>query len=159
MRWWAGLARANQEGLNDGRLPWCMNMQWLADRVEFRAQTAILLAGDIGVICIFVLAGRAHHRADLLGAVPTIVQFAVGWMIAGVLVGAYSDRAVASWKYGLSVPIIGWVFGVGIAHGIRVGMSPRNGIAPSFVLVSLVVGGGLLVVWRGIAVGLFGDVE
>lgn len=128
-----------------------MGRRWLANRFIGNLRTGVLLVGDIVMICVFVLVGRMHHGADLQGALSTISQFATGWLIAGVLVGAYSERALTTRKSALVVTVIGWSFGTGIAHGIRVLLSPQNGIVPSFLLVSLVVGGALLVGWRTIA--------
>ena len=59
-----------------------------------RTYLLILLVGDLIALLVFVLIGQADHQTldtanPISGALPNAIAFAVPWVIAGWLLGAF----------------------------------------------------------------------
>lgn len=124
----------------------------LGDRVDLTRRTASLAVGDLLVIAMFVAIGELRHAGTLDDGISTFVQFGVAWVVVAVFLGVYGrDRDRATMR-GLGIPVVAWGLAAVIAQGIRVLMEPGGTVAPSFVVVSVVFGGLMLLAWRAVAV-------
>lgn len=123
-------------------------------RVEPTSLTALLAAGDLIAIGLFVVAGEYSHGYSFpehAGRfVGTFVPFAVGWLLVALAGRLYTDAAVADLRAAVSWTVVGWGFAVVIAQALRsTSVFPGNA-ALTFALVSFGVGGALLVAWRAL---------
>lgn len=116
-------------------------------RIVVRRETGFLALGDAAAIGLFVAAGELQHAGTVAAGVETFVQFALGWAVAATLVGAYGGDALGAPAKAGVLALAGWVPGALLGHVVRSVADPGP-IAPAFVLVSLAVGGVLLVAWR-----------
>jgi hypothetical protein len=105
---------------------------------------AIAALLDAAVVILFALAGRRSHGEDLAGVLATAAPFLIG--LAAGWVAARAWRAPGALRTGLVV----WAVGVPVGLVVR-RLGFDRGVAPSFVVVALVVTGALLVGWRAVA--------
>jgi hypothetical protein len=133
---WSGVARVDRGG---GAEPGAL------------ARVALLAAGDAAALLAFAAVGRASHGEALApGALlATAGPFLVGWFAAAVATGAFGPAA----RGGAVGPALGaaaraWAAGVPAALALR---ALSRGYLPdtSFVIVSFVATGVLLLGWRG----------
>jgi len=111
-------------------------------------RTASAAALDVASVAVFVVAGRHSHAEgpDLAGTASTAWPFLSGLAAGWVAAGAW--RAPASRRTGVVV----WVSAVALGQALRV--VGGRGTEASFVVVSAVVLGILLLGWRGLASAL-----
>lgn len=128
-------------------------------RIEPSRTTALLAAGDIAAILLFIVVGEYTHGYNPLVAVGrvagTAIPFLIGWAIASVGTGLYVSGSRSLGKT-LGVTLLCWIVAVGIAQALRATAVFHGNAALTFALVSVGVGGVLLSVWRG-AVGIVGS--
>lgn len=123
----------------------------LGSRIHVSRTSVTLLVGDLLAIGLFVAAGEMQHDRPLAAGVPTFAEFAAGWLLAAVVVGAYaSDAAGSPLRAGL-IGGVGWLLGASLGQLIRAVARPGFYVAPTFYLVTLGVGGVLVVGWRLLA--------
>lgn len=123
-------------------------------RVERSWTTLLLAVGDLACIAAFVLAGEFRHydRATALARAPeTALPFVVGWAVVGTLAGVYARSGRASAVDAAGRTAAGWLGAVVIGQSLRATPYLHGDFTPAFALVSLLVGGGLLVGWRLVA--------
>lgn len=121
-------------------------------RFEPSSLTALLVAGDMVAIGVFVVVGEITHgyslTADAGRILGTLVQFLLGWALVSVPAGLYTPDAVD----GLRSPVLrtlgAWGVAVVVAQAVRATALFPGNAAVTFALVSFGVGGGLLVGWR-----------
>ncbi|KQO84259.1 hypothetical protein ASF17_01660 [Frigoribacterium sp. Leaf263] len=108
------------------------------------------LVVDLALVLVFVLIGRSSHAEalDPLGVLTTTWPFAVG-----LVVGWASVLGVGWPPAGPRAGLVVWVSTVVV--GVLLRVASGQGIEPSFVVVTAVVLGVLLVGWRLVA-GLVG---
>lgn len=111
-------------------------------------QTAILLVGDFLAIGLFVALGELQHGRPILTGGPTFVEFGVGWLIAGTVLGVFETASTADRGQAIVRTSSGWVLAVGIAQLFRAIRESGFSISPSFLAVSMAFGGALLLTWR-----------
>ena len=124
------------------------------DPAEAPTRSALLAAGDVAALVLFAAIGRANHgEGDALGAVlATAAPFVAAWALAAAPSGAFGPEA-----RGRDVPAAllagarAWAFAAPLGLALRA--ASQGGRAPPlpFVLVTLLAGGGLLLLWRGLA--------
>jgi hypothetical protein len=136
---------------------------YLRTRVEPVPSTLVLAVGDAAAIVAFIVAGEIQHNADPVGN-PELVAtgaapFLLGWAVVAFFGGLYSRDAVASPRRAVSWAVPAWVVAVLLGHALRSTALFRGGTALSFVLVTMVVGGALLVGWRALAAVALGRRE
>lgn len=125
------------------------------DRIDVSGTSAVLLAGDLLAVLAFVLAGEfRHHPTDLaLSRTPgTLLPFLVGWAVVAPVSGAYAAGIGRQPRAGALTVAAAWVGAALLGHALRATDYVQGGFDPTFVAVSLVTAGALLVVWR-LAVG------
>jgi hypothetical protein len=123
----------------------------LGSRIHVSRASAILLLGDLIAIGLFVAAGEIQHGRSLAAGALTFAEFAAGWLLAAVVGGAYAADAVTSPLRAGLLAGGGWLLGASLGQLFRAVIEPGFYIFPSFYLVSLGVGGALLVGWRVLA--------
>jgi hypothetical protein len=128
---------------------------YLQSRAEASGLSAVLLTGDLLAIGGFVAAGRLQHLGTPIGDptayVETLVPFLVGWAVAAVLGGLYTRDAVLFPRRAVGWTLPAWVVTVVVAMALRATPQLRGGVAPTFVVVTLLVGGVLVLGWRVLA--------
>jgi len=122
-------------------------------RIELSARTALVAVGDLLAIALFVGIGELTHGINPVlnpaRFAGTLTPFYVGWLLVAGIGGLYTAAATGTVRAAVSRAIVGWVLAVGIAQGLRsTAMFPGNA-AVTFALVSVLVGGTLLMLWRG----------
>lgn len=124
-------------------------------RVELSSRTAALALGDVLAILLFVVAGEYSHGIDPLGNVGrvggTLAPFLIGWGIVAVVGGFYAQRSRLSLGRTVGLTFVGWVVAVVIAQALRATAVFHGDAAITFALVSVFVGGALVVGWRVVA--------
>jgi hypothetical protein len=122
-------------------------------RIELSARTATVAVGDLLAIALFVGVGEVTHGINPVlnpgRFAGTLTPFYVGWLLVAGVGGLYTAAATGTVRAAVGRAIVGWVVAVGIAQGLRsTALFPGNA-AITFALVSVLVGGTLLVLWRG----------
>lgn len=113
-----------------------------------------LAAGDLLVIGLFVLSGEFRHYppdAALARAPETALPFVLGWALVATIVGAYASDALAGWRTGMTRAALGWAGGAAVGLGLRATPFLHGDVTPAFAAVAIIVGGTMLIVWRGLA--------
>jgi hypothetical protein len=128
---------------------------YLRTRVDPIPLTLGLAVGDVAAILAFIVAGEFQHNADPVGN-PALVAtgaapFLLAWTVVAFFGGLYTRDAVASPRRALSWAVPAWVVATLLGHALRSTELFRGGTAISFVLVTMAVGGVLLVGWRILA--------
>lgn len=129
-------------------------------RVDFSSRSFGVAIGDAALIGLFVLAGElSHYSVGYLGSHPerivgTALPFYIGWIIAALVLGAYSHAARESPKRAALVAGGTWILAAVIGQALRATSVFHGDFAVTFVLVSIGVGLVLLVPWR-IAVSIW----
>jgi hypothetical protein len=130
----------------------------LGSRFEPTSRTALLIAGDVAAIGLFVVLGEISHGVDPVAqagrVADTIAPFLVGWLVVAVAGGLYTADAVRSWRRAVEMTAPAWIAAALIGQGLRATPLFHGDAALPFVVVSILVGLALLVPWR-IAVALF----
>ena len=95
-------------------------------------------------ILVFAIVGRTSHAesSDLLGVLDTAWPFLVGYL-AGLLLSR-------GWRRPLSRPVALTVWLATVAGGMLLRLVSGAGVALSFVVVTTLVLGVMLLGWRGI---------
>ena len=122
-------------------------------RVELSARTALVAVGDLLAIAVFVGVGELTHGINPIlnpgRFAGTLTPFYVGWLLVAGLGGLYTAAATGTVRAAVGRTFAGWVLAVGVAQALRsTAMFPGNA-AVTFALVSVLVGGTLLALWRG----------
>lgn len=124
-------------------------------RIELSARTATLALGDGLAILLFVVAGEYSHGIDPFTNVGrvggTILPFLVGWGVVAVAGGFYAHQSRRSLGRTLAATFAAWVVAVVIAQALRATAVFHGDAALTFALVSVFVGGSVLVGWRVLA--------
>ena len=115
-------------------------------RSRLRGRGGLLLAGDLLCILLFALLGLRSHEDGITfaGVVRAALPFQVGWLLASLLLGKSGAAATDSRHVaGLWVPA--WALGL----VIRTLFFDRT-LEVTFAIVSLLVIGILLMLWRSV---------
>jgi hypothetical protein len=123
----------------------------LRSRVDVSRVSGILFAGDLLAIGVFVIAGELQHGRPPAAGTLTFLEFAAGWLLAALAVGAYRRDAVSSPGRTVLLTGGGWLLGASLGQLIRSVIEPGFYVSRTFFLVTLAVGGVLLVGWRLLA--------
>lgn len=130
-------------------------------RIELSATSATLAAGDVAAILLFVAVGEYTHGYNPFIAVGrvagTLAPFLVGWVLVAGLSGMYASDATVGLKRVLGVTFVSWVLAVVVAQALRATAYFHGDAALTFAVVSVVVGGTLLCLWRAGATVLLSE--
>jgi hypothetical protein len=125
---------------------------YLRPRIDRRPLAGLLAVGDALALTAFVAAGIVQHGGQPLsnpGTVAgTLAPFLLAWVAGALVGGLYTADAVGSARRALGSTVPIWVVAVLLGHALRASPVFGGGTTPVFVLVTLVVGGVLVVGWR-----------
>lgn len=112
----------------------------------------LLLVGDLVVLLVFVLIGQADHQTlnrsnPLVGALPNFLPLVGAWLLLALLLRAY-PRTVISLKGFLGRSVLAWLLAAPLGLFLRMLLLQRGGIPLPFLLVTLSIGGLMLLSWR-----------
>lgn len=136
---------------------------YLRTRVEPTRRMGVLAVGDAVAILAFAAAGVWHHGAVSVADPAVAVAAAaapllVAWGLVAFLGGLYTANAVTSPRRALSWSLPAWVVATLVGHALRATGPVPGGTGPTFVLVTLGVGGAFVIGWRTAAAALVGRV-
>lgn len=125
---------------------------YLDSRVDPRPLAGLLVVGDTLAVAAFVVAGTIQHGSQPF-ANPGIVAgalapFLLAWLAVALVGGLFTAEAVRSPRQVLIRTVPAWVVAVLLGHALRATALFRGGTTAAFVLVTLAVGGFLVVGWR-----------
>jgi hypothetical protein len=127
----------------------------LRSRVEVSPLAAGLVIGDAAALSVFFTLGAESHGfrpfANPAVVAEGVAPFLLTWMLAATVTGLYASSALTSPARALSVAVPAWILAALAGHGLRATQLFRGSTAWTFILVSLVVGGVLVVGWRALA--------
>jgi hypothetical protein len=122
------------------------------ERVELSPRTALLAAGDLLAILLFVAVGEYTHGynplVDVGRVAGTFAPFLVGWLLMAGAAGLYASDAPTTLGRTLGVTLLSWVLAVVVAQAVRATSVFHGNAAVTFAIVSVIVGGVLLCLWR-----------
>jgi len=121
-------------------------------RIDLSSKTAVLAAGDLAAILLFVSVGEYTHGynplVDVGRVAGTFVPFLVGWLVVAAAAGLYASDAPGTLANSTLVTLLSWVGAVAIAQALRATSVFHGNAALTFAVVSIGVGGVLLCLWR-----------
>jgi len=133
---------------------------YLRTRVDPGPSTLAVTLGDAVAIVAFVTVGVVQHGGDPVGdparVVGSAAPFLLSWALVAFLGGLFTSDAVASPRRAVSWAVPAWVLATLLGHAIRASPIAPGGTTIEFVLVTLAIGGLLVVGWRLVA-SLFVD--
>ena len=118
-----------------------------------------LLLGDLLTLALFVVLGLGSH-AELAQAgalqrfLLNFVPLALAWAAAGWALGAFHVAAPPSARVVLGRALLTWLVAAPLALVARAFVLRAATIVVIFMVVTLAVGGGLLLLWRAVYVWL-----
>jgi len=124
-------------------------------RIDLSSKTAILAAGDIAAILLFVSVGEYTHGynplVDVGRVAGTFAPFLIGWLLVAGVTGLFASDAPTTLVQSTVVTLLSWLLAVVIAQGLRATSLFHGNAALTFAIVSVGIGGVLLVLWRAAA--------
>lgn len=117
--------------------------------IDGRTWRAVLAAGDVLVLALFIVLGRISHGMAVADVTlwTTVVPFAAAWLATSALVGASSARAFS--KPGILVlrTTAAWAVACPLGVALRAVILQRP-FSPIFAAIAFVLTWPLLIVWR-----------
>ncbi len=119
-------------------------------RTESRGSIALLAAGDVLALLLFIGVGLQNHNMtdNVVAAVARIAApFLIGWFVAALALGAYSPGLVRNPGAFMLRSVLAW------AVGMAVGLLLRNTVfgsdfSPVFAIITFVFTAIFLLGWR-----------
>jgi hypothetical protein len=112
----------------------------------------ILVTGDALMVGLFVLLGETSHAVSdpqpVLRWLITTLEFALPWFIVAWLTGTYQTGL--STRTLLGKMLTAWLIAAPLGALLRSFVNGSGAIASTFLVVTLIAGGALLLVWRGV---------
>lgn len=128
---------------------------YLDSRVDSVPMAVGLALGDAAALGLFVLIGEVSHgnrpfeNPEMV--IGTLAPFLLAWLVVAGVGGLYTSDALLSPRRAVSWALPAWIFAGLLGHALRATPLFRGGTALSFIVVSLVAGGALLLGWRLVA--------
>lgn len=117
-----------------------------------RAVPLILLGGDMLVLLLFVFIGQRDHNIvdaqPLVRLLMTAGEFALPWVIAAWLLGAYPGGGTLTPRRLLARSLTAWLIAVPMGALLRSIVNGSGVIQVPFLLVTLGLGGCFMLGWR-----------
>ena len=126
---------------------------FLAGRLDRAA--APLAVGDVAVLLALLTVGTLNHTTvaflldDPIYLIGVWAPFVIGWVVFAPLVGAYSAGAVETAKSSVPLVIRSWIPAAVVGFVLREFVF-RGSAAPTFMLITLVLGAVALGGWRAL---------
>jgi len=125
------------------------------NRVALSPRTALLATGDLLAIFLFVAVGEYTHGynplVDVGRVAGTFAPFLIGWLLLAGAAGLYASDAPTTLGRTLGVTLVSWILAVVVAQALRATSLFHGNAALAFAVVSVLIGGALLCLWRGAA--------
>jgi hypothetical protein len=132
----------------------------LRSRLVPSALVVRLAAGDAVALTIFFTLGAISHDlrpfADPTVVAEGVAPFLLAWWLAALVGDLYTADAIVSPRRAVTATLPVWVLALLAGNGLRATELFRGGAAWTFMLVTLVVCGTLLVGWRVLAAAVLG---
>jgi len=121
-------------------------------RIDLSSKTALLVAGDLGAILLFVAVGEYTHGynplVDVGRVAGTFAPFLIGWLLVAGIAGLYAADAPGTLGSATILTLLSWIAAVAVAQALRATSVFHGDAALTFAVVSVLVGGLLLCCWR-----------
>lgn len=128
---------------------------YVRTRVDPEPFALALALGDAAAIIAFTTAGVIQHGGDPVGDAGRVAMvaapFLIGWGLAAFLGGLYTRDAITSPRRAFSWALPAWVVATIVGHALRSTEPFPGGTDLTFVLVTLAIGGALVLGWRVLA--------
>jgi hypothetical protein len=113
----------------------------------------ILLIGDLIAILLFVFIGQQDHATTdvnnpLFGLLRAAFPFLIMWLIVAPIVGAYPSAENITLRRLLVRGLNAWLIAAPLGLLLRAFLFERGGIPAIFMLLTLVVAGAFILIWR-----------
>jgi hypothetical protein len=113
----------------------------------------ILLLGDLSAIILFVFIGQQDHATTdlnnpILGLLRATSPFLITWLIVAPIVGAYPDANHITLRTLLLRGLNAWFIAAPFGLMLRAFLLERGGIPAIFMLLTLLVAGAFILIWR-----------
>mgnify|MGYP006275044677 FL=1 len=125
-------------------------LDWVRSRVDPSTATALVLAGDLLAISVFVVMGEISHDYPLLSVrvLGTYAQFVIGWLVVALPAGVYATDYRRDLTRSTGLVLAAWLGADVVAQGLRSTAFFPGNAALTFGIVAFLVGGVLLLAWR-----------
>jgi hypothetical protein len=115
----------------------------------------ILLLGDIIAILLFVLIGQQDHGTTdvsnpILGLLRSAFPFLLTWVIVAPIVRAYPAAEDITLRALLVRGLNAWLIAAPLGLMLRAFLFERGGIPAIFMLLTLLVAGAFILIWRAL---------
>lgn len=124
-------------------------------RVDPELSMAVLALGDVLAVLTFVVVGEMTHGIDPLAqptrVAGTLAPFLIGLAIVTIGGSLYTRDAIRSPGRAVFRIVPAWIGAVVIAQVLRSTSVFPGSAAVTFAIVSILVGGVLLSMWRAVA--------
>lgn len=128
---------------------------YLSSRIDTVPLAAGLAAGDAIALGLFVMIGEIQHGNQPFSNPDVVFEalapFLLAWLAVAFVGGLFTADSLLSPRRAISWALPAWVLADLIAHGLRASPLFRGNTAFTFLVVSLVAGGLLLIGWRFLA--------
>lgn len=116
------------------------------------SRNLILAAGDLIALLLFVVVGQADHNTlnqsnPILGALPNLVALAIPWLIVAFLLQAYPRNQTSLAQF-MGRSALAWLIAAPLGLWLRSILQNRSTIPIPFMIVTLLVGGLMILGWR-----------
>lgn len=113
----------------------------------------LLLLGDLGAILLFVFLGqRDHDTTDpnnpLLGLLKAAFPLLMTWLVVALVGGAYPKADEMTLRRLLTRGLNAWLIAAPLGLMLRAFLFNRGGIPAVFMLLTLLVAGAFILLWR-----------
>ena len=124
----------------------------MKNRTDFWVRISLLL-GDLAAITLFVFLGQQDHGTTdlnnpLLGLLRASFPFLITWIIVALIVGAYPPAAEISTRRVILRGLNAWLIAAPLGLLLRAYLLQRGTIPPIFMLLTLLIGGAFVLIWR-----------
>jgi hypothetical protein len=124
-------------------------------RVDPEGAMVVLALGDVLAVVTFVVVGEITHGIEPLAqpgrVAGTLAPFLIGLAVVTLAGGLYTRDAIRSPGRAVSLIVPAWIGAVVVAQALRWTSFFPGDAALTFAIVSILVGGVLLLLWRAIA--------
>ena len=113
----------------------------------------ILLLGDLIAILLFVFIGQQDHATTdvnnpIFGLLRAAFPFLITWLIVAPIVGAYPSAENITLQRLLVRGLNAWLIAAPLGLLLRAFLFERGGIPAIFMLLTLLVAGAFILIWR-----------
>ncbi len=113
----------------------------------------ILLLGDLTAIMLFVFIGQQDHGTTdvnnpILGLLRASFPLLITWVLVAFVVRAYPNSASITLRTLLIRGLNTWLIAAPLGLMLRAFLFDRGGIPAIFMLLTLLVGGTFIIIWR-----------